>query len=74
MPLSSVVPSDGRHLVFVKITLVSLEWNNTLIPQIQDHDAYPNVSQSVFTWVRWVATFARRPKMDVLNGTMSQCV
>ena len=74
MPLPGVVPSDGRHLVLVKITLGSAEWNNTLIPHSQDHNACPNVSHGVTTWAWWVATFARRPKTDVLDGTIGLCV
>ena len=64
MPFNDVVPHNGQDLVRDTISLRSALMSNVLIPQIHDHNNYPNESHSDTTWVRWVATTARRTKLD----------
>ena len=64
MPFQDVVPHNGQDLVCATISLRSALMSNVLMPQIHDHNDYPNESHSDTTWVRWVATTARRTKLD----------
>ena len=66
---------NGQDLVCATISLRSALMSNLLMPQIHDHNDYPNESHSDTTCVRWVATIARRTKMDArLNCTTSPAV